>query len=247
MTDYTVDDVVPVITSIASISHGSSIFGLTPEHQLPRPKIVSYRNCLVASSLASQWHSSEEGLKTTSSSLEHAPYNLPNYLTNREASRDQAKCFVSPSTQMVSWDGVLVHWRASEGYDLSNLAVARSGQGIDTCILGNWMGRLIGGTYPSQVTVLISDEVIDFSYHHHIFGHLQTAVRIARDSFKQLHGLHVTVESDRESDEEWIVLTARVNGDVSDVLDMYDKYTAQTVDAIPWPSRDKIRLIYDII
>ena len=54
-------------------------------------------------------------------------------------------------------------------------------------------------------------------------------------------------EKDKEIDEEWITLDVTIEGEIEEILDKYDKYTDNFVYEIPWPERDRIRFIYNIV
>ena len=92
-----------------------------------------------------------------------------------------------------------------------------------------------------------SEEVIGFCYKHQLLNHLQIALRIAANSFSHLKNINIVVEHDPEVDDEWLTITAQLPGEITEVLDMYDNYSGKVVDSIPWPVREKIRLIYDIV
>ncbi len=96
-------------------------------------------------------------------------------------------------------------------------------------------------------SVLLTDEVLRFCSRWQIFTDFQRALRLAQQSFADLKNLDVKVEGDPESEDEWVVVSVQVHGEISNVLDMYDTYAKGLVRVVPWPARDRIRLIYDIV
>jgi len=100
----------------------------------------------------------------------------------------------------------------------------------------------------SQVrSVLLTDEVLAFCSQQQIFNHFQHALRLAQQSFLDLRDINVKVENDPESDGEWLLIVVQIHGEIEKVLEMYDTYAKGLVRAVPWPARDKIRLIYDFV
>lgn len=93
---------------------------------------------------------------------------------------------------------------------------------------------------------ILSDEVRQFCSRHRLFVHLQCVAKLVNDCFPSLIALEVEKESDPESDDEWLLLTARLHGPIETILSRYDTYTQRFIKAIPWPQRNKIRFNYDL-
>jgi len=65
--------------------------------------------------------------------------------------------------------------------------------------------------------------------------------------FRSVKVIGLEVEEDPESGERYIVFNIELEGEVDDILDQEDCYTAHFVEAVPWPERSDIRLSYDIL
>lgn len=57
----------------------------------------------------------------------------------------------------------------------------------------------------------------------------------------------MAAEEDPETGERWLLIAVTVFGEVGEILEQYERYTEQWVDAVSWPERDKIRLSFNII
>jgi hypothetical protein len=55
------------------------------------------------------------------------------------------------------------------------------------------------------------------------------------------------LEQDPETGEEWLVLDVTLQEDVDAVLAHCDVYTDRWITQTPWPERDKIRLVYNVM
>ncbi len=95
--------------------------------------------------------------------------------------------------------------------------------------------------------LVLSEEVLHFCSQHRLFGYLQLAARLVDDCFPSVEDVAVEKESDPESEDEWLLLTAQLHAQVEAVLSQYDTYTQRFMDSVPWPQRNKIRFNYDLI
>ena len=77
--------------------------------------------------------------------------------------------------------------------------------------------------------------------------YLIKAIDLIKKHFPTFLDINISLEKDREIDEEWIALDVTIEGEIEEVLDKYDKYTENLVYEIPWPERDRIRFIYNIV
>ena len=137
----------------------------------------------------------------------------------------------------------------TEYLDSRNLTISNLGLSVRNVLWSNEPSAILGSVPShSQVrSVLLTDEVRSLSLQWQVSSYLQKALRLAQRTFSGLEGIVVTAEDDPETDEEWIAVLVRVKGNIHDVLDMYDTYTRGYVETVPWPARDKIRLVYDLI
>lgn len=94
--------------------------------------------------------------------------------------------------------------------------------------------------------LVLSEEVLEFCSKHRLFAYLQNTVKLVHKCFSSVVELAVEKECDPESDNEWLVVTARLHGQVEGVLRQYDTYTRYFIDTVPWPQRNKIRFNYDL-
>lgn len=137
----------------------------------------------------------------------------------------------------------------TEYLDSKNLTISNFGLSVRNILWSKELSAVSGSipTHPSTQSVLLTDKVRSLSSQWQVASYLQKALRLAQRTFSGLEGIAVTAEDDPETDEEWIAVSVRVKGNIQDVLDMYDAYTRVYVESVPWPARDKIRLVYDLI
>ncbi|MBY0248041.1 MAG: hypothetical protein K2Q17_10275 [Nitrospiraceae bacterium] len=232
--DYALDDVVSAQTNCASLSQGKFIVAVASQPALSDPHLVLYRRYGTASVIAhhvrsdpyEEWQQTEETSHGRVHTLQTATHTISTVVS-----------------------GGIARWKSHEGYDVKNVAIARSGSGIQNSF---WANTRTQYSYEEPIAtearaVLLSEQVIDFCYQHQLSNWLQIALRQVRQNFAPLVRMHVEVEHDRESDEEWLAIIAEVEAEPDAVLAMYTAYTRTMLQAVPWPARDKMRLIYDII
>lgn len=137
----------------------------------------------------------------------------------------------------------------TEYLDSRNIAISNLSLGVRNVLWSNGSIVTSGNVrvHSQARSVLLSDEVLTFCAQRQIIDHFQRALRLAQQSFHDLTNIEVKVENDPESEDEWLVILVQVHGEIEQVLDMYDAYTRKLIRAIPWPSRDRIRLIYDFV
>lgn len=137
----------------------------------------------------------------------------------------------------------------AEYLDPRNIAISNFGKGICSLSWANESIALAGKIRPEAQakSALISDDARDLAIRYQVSSYLQKALRLAQRNFSGLEGIEVTAETDPETDEKWVAVSVKVTGNIKDVLDMYDTYTRQFVESVPWPAHDKIRLVYDLI
>lgn len=136
----------------------------------------------------------------------------------------------------------------TEYLDSRNIAISNLGLGVRN-VLWPTEPPTVGSeaSHPQARSVLLSDEVLLFCSRWQIFHMFQQALRLAQQSFHELRSIEVEVEGDPESEEEWLVILVKLYCEIEAVLSMYDVYTKGLVRTVPWPARDKIRLVYDLV
>lgn len=227
VTDFNTDDIFPVGTSsVGSLSHGAVLFYANTEHP-PQSKILSYKNCSSPSVFA---------------------HLLEEEVCENELIGTDSDSYAVAYYRTAGASASLVRWTPMEGYDLKNIVIARSGQ-IQNVFWANEQSRSmeepLSEAQPRFIT--FSEEVVDFCYENHISNYLQAALRLAKHCFPCLTNLSVAIKHDPEMDEEWLEILAQVRAQPEDLLAMYNDYTNSLLDAVPWPARNKIRLINDIV
>lgn len=94
---------------------------------------------------------------------------------------------------------------------------------------------------------LLSQEVIDFCSQHQVFGHLQSVIKLVQECFESEESIIIEKEYDPEFEDEWILVTADIRGEIGTILTQYDTYTRRFINAVPWPQRNQIRFNYNVV
>jgi hypothetical protein len=93
----------------------------------------------------------------------------------------------------------------------------------------------------------LSHDALAFCLRQRLLRPLLIAIDLIKQYFPKVQDLHLQLDQDPETGDEWLVLDITVQGEVDDVLESYEAYTSQWVSSVPWPQRDKLRLSYNII
>ena len=135
----------------------------------------------------------------------------------------------------------------TEYLDSRNLTISNLDQSVRNVLWSNEPSSILGSvqTHSQLQSVLLTDEVLAFCSQQKIFNHFQHALRLAQQSFLDLGNINVKIDNDPESEDVWLLIVVQVHGEIEKVLEMYDTYAKGLIRAVPWPARDKIRLIYD--
>lgn len=87
------------------------------------------------------------------------------------------------------------------------------------------------------------DEVWRFASTHGLVSHLETVVRLVRESFRQVDGLRFTYDVDPEIENEaWITVRAKVKGTTDDLIGEHSIYRRSMVQNIPIDKLPLVRL-----
>jgi hypothetical protein len=92
----------------------------------------------------------------------------------------------------------------------------------------------------------LSPAVAAFCAREGLLEHLRRAMALADSCFGP-SALAVEVETDPETDEEALVITAVLPMPADEVLGRKREYTRRWVESAPPAAREKIRLLYDIV
>lgn len=97
-----------------------------------------------------------------------------------------------------------------------------------------------------ELKTQLSPHVIQFCSQKSILTYLQRAIETIYDCFPSVKNLRVLPEQDPETDEEWLLIDVTLEGNVTEILDLYDEYTRRWVTLTPLSVRDNIRVTYNI-
>jgi hypothetical protein len=89
-----------------------------------------------------------------------------------------------------------------------------------------------------------SEEVWRFAQENRLASHLETALRLVRESFKEIKEIRLSYEPDPEIPHwESIVIDLHVTGDMNALQNAYTDYIHEFVKAVPNEDRGKINLL----
>ena len=89
-------------------------------------------------------------------------------------------------------------------------------------------------------------EVSEFCSQKGISEYLDTTLKIIKESFPPVRGLHLLKEQDPEVEEQWLLIDITVDGSIDNILEGYDHYVDQWVKSVPESVRKNIRLSYSV-
>jgi hypothetical protein len=96
--------------------------------------------------------------------------------------------------------------------------------------------------------IAASEEVWRFAAANEIVSHLETAVRLVRESFQKVIDVRFTHDIDQEVDNEsWITLRVQVQGSLEDLVRQHWTYTEAIVRAVPINKLPYISLSPEVI
>lgn len=88
--------------------------------------------------------------------------------------------------------------------------------------------------------------VVAFCAQDNLLPHLETALRLADLHFQQPQDVHVTVDTDPETDEQTILIDLTIKMPPDEAVERKRAYTRQWVQAVPVDAIGKIRLLFNI-
>ena len=106
---------------------------------------------------------------------------------------------------------------------------------------------MLSNAAPTLEEVPLSDEVREFCERHALFGHLAKALELARQSFTIVGDPVITWEHDPENDDEYLVLTIRVHGTVSECVESNGRFLRAWGKVASLPEVRLIRLIPNLL
>jgi hypothetical protein len=93
----------------------------------------------------------------------------------------------------------------------------------------------------------VTPDALAYCLRHGFRQYLLIAIDLMRQCFSRVEDTHLRLEQDPETAEEWLVLDVTLQEDVEEVLANCDAYTDRWIAQVPWPERDQIRLVYNVI
>ena len=85
-----------------------------------------------------------------------------------------------------------------------------------------------------------------FCLEQNLLGHLQTALRLAKECFQPI-SLRTRAEQDPDSGERWLVVAITVRKGTVPIREAYRRYTIQWAALVPYPALHQIRISYDLV
>ena len=90
-------------------------------------------------------------------------------------------------------------------------------------------------------------DALEYRLQQRLREDLLTAIELMRQCFVKVHAYRLRLEQAPETGEEWLVLDVTLQEDVDAVLAHCDVYTDRWIAQTPWPERDKIQLVYNVM
>ncbi|GAG59995.1 unnamed protein product, partial [marine sediment metagenome] len=100
---------------------------------------------------------------------------------------------------------------------------------------------------PGIKIMKISDEAIEFIDKNELSHCVNITRKVIERSFSNVHGINIELVSDPETNDSWIVFVTTLEGDINQILEEYQEYTAKIVKKIPYPKLTLIRFEHNII
>lgn len=98
--------------------------------------------------------------------------------------------------------------------------------------------------HSTDIGVELSRDVLSFCYKYKIMEYVKTSVDLIKFCFPSRERISVELMEDTETDEKWVLLNIFVRDEINRILDMYDKYTEEWIDKVPWPECSSVRISY---
>ena len=93
----------------------------------------------------------------------------------------------------------------------------------------------------------VTPDALAYCFRHGLRQSLLIAIALLRQCFSSVHACRLRLEQEPETGEEWLVLDVTLQEDVEKVLAGCDAYTDRWIAQVPWPERDKIQLVYNVL
>ena len=93
----------------------------------------------------------------------------------------------------------------------------------------------------------VAPDAVAYCLQHGLRQYLLLAIDLMHQCFSSVEACHLRLEQDLDTGEEWLVIEVTLQEDVEEVLAHCDAYTDRWIAQVPWPERDQIRLVYNVI
>jgi hypothetical protein len=93
----------------------------------------------------------------------------------------------------------------------------------------------------------VPPDALAYCLRHGLRQYLLLAIDLIHQCFSSIEACHLRLEQDLDTGEEWLVLEVTLQEDVEEVLTSCDAYTDRWIAQVPWPERDQLRLVYNVI
>ena len=98
--------------------------------------------------------------------------------------------------------------------------------------------------HSKDIGIDLSGELPSFCYKNNIMKYVKTSVDLIKAYFPSHERISAELVEDTETNEKWVLLNVFIKDEINRILDMYDKYTEEWIDKVPWPDRSKVRISY---
>ena len=103
------------------------------------------------------------------------------------------------------------------------------------------------GTPAGEHVLLLSYAETLFCQANKLIPFLPVVEELIEVCFQKPLEVATELMKDPEAEGEWLLINVKVDADIDAVLDMYDEFTREWVERVPWPQREKIVVDYSII
>lgn len=90
----------------------------------------------------------------------------------------------------------------------------------------------------------LSPDALEFCQRYAIGTLAKAAASLASECFNS-NDVNLRMESDPESEEQWLIVHVAVRGEVEDIVNRYENYQERWNKMASWQERYHIRLVYD--
>lgn len=110
-----------------------------------------------------------------------------------------------------------------------------------------WVSNLVKEEQSAlQKRLLLKEEVLQFCSEHRLFGYLQNTIKLVKQFFPFVQDITVEKDQDPETDDQWLIISATLGGNLKTALSSYNNYSRMFVKTVPWRGRTKIRFNYNL-